>query len=181
MADSYIGEIRMFGFSWPPVNWALCLGQLVPLSQNQALYALYGDIYGGDNQTTVGLPDLQGRVPLHVGGASGRAPGLSYHQIGDRTGTYVASLLTTAMPNHTHTGYTRYATTTDNIQTDAYGFRETDPDNEIFIQPTAVTGTVDMHQDSLSITGGNVPHENRQPFLTVSFCVSQEGQFPSRN
>src|SRR2546429_8687319 len=101
MADPFVAEIRIFPFNFAPKGWAWCDGQLLPLSQNTALFSLLGTFYGGDGKSTFGLPDLQGSVPLHVGGNQPR-PGLSTHDLGQIRGTHTVTLLTTEPPSHTH-------------------------------------------------------------------------------
>ena len=172
MATPFLGEIRMVGFNFAPVGWAFCAGQLLAISQNDALYALVGTIYGGDGVTTFGLPDLRGRLPIN----QGQGPGLSNYVIGQSAGTESVTLLSTQMPSHSHlvnaaSGGARNANPVGNLlgsgEADLYTH---DGANAVALAPNVIVPS-----------GGNQPHENMQPFLCINFIIALEGVFPSRN
>ncbi|MCU0496012.1 MAG: tail fiber protein [Anaerolineae bacterium] len=167
MSEQFLGEIRIMSFGLAPKGWALCNGQLLPINQNQALFALLGTTYGGNGQTNFALPDLRSRVPLHFGNG---------FTLGQSGGQEAHTLTLSEMPAHNHfvmfstqVGTTPNATTTSipaRAGTNAYG-------------PLQSAGT--MNPQALGTIGGNQPHENRQPFLTLSFCIALQGIFPSRS
>jgi microcystin-dependent protein len=167
MSQPYIGEIRLFGGSFNPAGWAKCNGQLVPISENDALFILLGTIYGGDGQETFALPNMQSRVPLHMGNG---------FTIGQTGGAESVTLTTNTMPSHTH-----------DVKCNANGSTNTaDPANAIWNQSDvtqystgAVTGQ--MFSPNLDTAGGNQPHENLQPYLCVTFIISLFGIFPQAN
>jgi microcystin-dependent protein len=177
MSDQYLGEIRMFGGTFAPRGWALCAGQLLSISQNQALFAVLGTTYGGDGVQTFGLPDLRGRVPVH----QGQGPGLSSYTIGEVIGKETNQLTSNQMPAHTH------MVRCDNNAAHATLY---DPTNNY---PSAQSGQAsglpffsnaknqNMAQRTLSISGGNQPFEVLQPLLCMTFIIAIEGIFPSRN
>jgi len=169
MADPFVAEIRMFGFNFAPKGWAFCNGQLLPLSQNTALFSLLGTFYGGDGKSTFALPDLQGSVPIH----SGQGQGLSEYFLGQQGGTEFVTLLQSEMPIHTHI-----------FQASEEVVNESTPANFFFgagetryAPPAAVT---QMAPQALSIAGGSLPHNNLMPYLVVNFCIAMQGVFPAR-
>lgn len=160
----------MFGFSFAPRSWAFCDGQLIQISQNSALFSLLGTTYGGDGRTTFALPDLRSRVPIH----KGQGPGLSPYSLGQRSGFETVTLTTAQIPPHNHL----QACSSDdpNAGSPAGNF------------PAAVSPPIyssganaAMANTALGNTGGGQPHENRQPFLVINFCICLQGLFPSRN
>jgi microcystin-dependent protein len=161
MSDPFIGEIRMFGGNFAPRGWALCDGQLLAISNNQALFSILGTTYGGDGRTTFGLPDLRGRFALH----SGTGPGLSSRRLGDDGGAEQVTLSETEMPGHTH-GAT-VAGSGQTIRTLRFFGQET-------TVPEQTTG-------STGPAGGDQPHDNMPPFQAVNFIIALQGIFPSRN
>jgi microcystin-dependent protein len=166
MASPFIGEIRLFGFHFQPVGWAFCRGQLLSIAQNTALFALLGTTYGGNGTTTFGLPNLQGRVAVGFG----NGPGLSPVDLGEMAGAETVTLTSPQLPSHSHTmtGATGAATT--NRPTGAFsgaGNLYSTTDN-VAMGPTGATG-------------GSQPHENRQPYLGLNYCIALQGIFPSRN
>ena len=171
MAAPFIGEIRMFAGNFAPQGWAFCDGQLLLISQYDALFSLFGTAYGGDGRTTFGLPDLRGRVPIHWGSG----PGLSPRQWGERAGSESVSVNVNQLPQHSHTLH-------------AVGERagRGDP-SSVFsaAQATAAFGPpenlVPMATDTISSVGGSQAHPNVQPFLVIHFIVSLFGIYPSRN
>jgi microcystin-dependent protein len=167
--DPFVAEIRMFPFNFAPVGWAFCNGQLLPLSQNTALFSLVGTVYGGNGQTTFALPDLQGSVPMHPG----QGPGLSLHDLGESGGTEKVTLLQSEIPAHNHTlsGTTLSAlsnNTAANLPARAN------------LYSTNINNPVQMSPNALALSGGNVPHNNMMPYLTVNFCIAMQGVFPPR-
>jgi microcystin-dependent protein len=173
MSDPYIGEIRMFGGSFAPAGWAMCQGQLMAISQNDTLFNLIGTTYGGNGQDTFGLPDLQGRVPLH----QGQGPGITQnYTIGEAAGVESVTLTAQTTPTHNHAfiGQTGFG-------------QNTQPQNGVFssiatgkLYVSSQPGT-SLAANALSLVGGNQPHENMQPYLAVSFIISLFGIFPTQN
>ena len=168
MSDPYIGEIRMFGGTFAPAGWAFCDGQLLPISENDALFTLIGTTYGGDGQETFALPDLQGRVPVHQGNG---------FVLGQKAGVESVTLTTQQLPIHTHAF----------LASQDQGATTNPPSNVVasipgggsaYIQDQAA---VAMNQQSLMPQGGSQPHENVQPFLCISFIISLFGIFPQQN
>jgi microcystin-dependent protein len=170
--DPFVAEIRIFPFNFAPKGWAFCDGQVMPLSQNTALFSLLGTTYGGDGKSTFALPDLQGSAPMHPG----QGPGLSLHDLGEVGGSETVTLLESEMPAHSHT--------TQASQADA---TERTPDGQLpatgigvgqYAAPGALTALSDH---ALSPAGGDQPHNNMQPYLTLSFCIALQGVFPPRS
>lgn len=177
MADPYIGEIRMFAGNYAPMGWALCDGQTMPIQQYTALFAILGTTYGGNGQTTFGLPDLRGRIPMHMG----TGPGLTPRPIGQSSGAEKITLTANQMPAHNHlVNADGQQGTVDNPEgvVPAAGV---DPatTNPVFLYGTAMNKT--MSPQMISQAGGNQPHDNVQPFLCVNFIIALEGEFPPRN
>jgi microcystin-dependent protein len=170
--DPFVGEIRMFGFSFAPQGWALCNGQLLPIAQNQALFSLLGTTYGGNGTTTFALPDLRSRVPVH----QGQGPGLSPYAAGQAGGTETVTLAAADMPQHTHpVQASSSAATSDNpagraLARSASHIYHSEPG------PHAV-----MNANMLGEAGGSQPHDNIQPYLAVTFCIALTGIFPAQN
>jgi microcystin-dependent protein len=172
MSEPFLGEIRMVGFNFAPRGWAICAGQLVSIAQNSAVFALLGTTYGGDGVTTFALPDLRGRLPIHMG----TGPGLSNYQIGQQSGAEGVTLLTSQLPMHTHQlNATKDGTRTGSPNGALLGSGEADLYNHDFAN-TAV-----MSPGTLGQAGGNQPHENMHPFLCINFVIALEGIFPSRS
>jgi len=175
MSDHFVAEIRLFGFAFAPSGWALCNGQLLPISQNTALFSLLGTVYGGDGRSTFGLPDLRGCVPLHVG-ASQPGPGLGTYLLGERGGSEVVALLESEMPAHSHL---LRAATLDPADANI-------PSASASLAPstggTLYQSTADVHlaPQALAPAGGSTPHNNMQPYLTVNFCIALQGTYPPR-
>ncbi|MCB1860777.1 MAG: phage tail protein [Gammaproteobacteria bacterium] len=182
MASPFIAEIVMFGGNFAPRSWAFCDGQLLAISQNQALFSLLGTTYGGDGRTTFALPDLRGRLPMHPGSGSG----LSNRRLGEKGGVENVTLNTTEVPSHTHT-----AVSTANAVTPAGN--SNDAVNNFWADDAGVaSGTyhsgpanVSMNAAAVSTTvanaGGNQAHTNVQPFQCVNFIIALQGIYPSRN
>ena len=171
--DPYVAEIRMFAGNYAPTGWAECNGQLLPISQNTALFSLLGTTYGGDGKSTFALPNLQSRIPLHTGGGPG--PGLSERFLGEEPGVESVTLLQSEIAMHTHTvSGSSNDTNAQSPQNAAPGANESTP-------LYRVDQNTNMHPTALAIAGGSLPHNNRQPYLTVTFIISLGGIFPPRN
>ncbi len=172
MADPFVAEIRIFPFNFAPKGWAWCDGQLLPLSQNTALFSLLGTTYGGNGTSNFALPDLQGRVPMHPG----QGPGLSLHDLGESAGDPTVTLLESEIPAHSHT------MGADTI--DAGDTNVPNPNASLALssggavyQPTPDT---QLAPDTVTVTGGDQPHNNMQPYLTFYFAIALQGVFPPR-
>ena len=170
MSDPFVGEIRMFAGNFAPRGYAMCDGQLLAVSQNDALFSLFGTIYGGDGRTTFGLPDLRGSIPIHVGSG----PGLSPRQIGSKGGSETETLSVANLPSHEHS---QQATSQDANTDDPSGALPAKAAGATYTSPDG--NEVDMQASAL--TGEGQPHPNVQPFLCVLFIVALVGIYPSRN
>lgn len=159
----------MVGFNFAPRGWAECNGQLLPISQNTALFALLGTTYGGDGRVTFALPDLRGRVPLH----QGNGPGLSPRTLGESTGTESVALTVNQLPSHTHT-LKGSATRQDTNRVAGAALSNSG-------YYSTQTPAADMHPAAVATTGAGQPHDNVQPVLCVNFVIAVEGIFPSRS
>jgi len=176
MSEPFIAEIRIFGFDFPPRNHALCDGQLLPISQNTALFSLVGTTYGGDGRTTFGLPDLRGRLAAHAGGGSA-GPGLTDVRLGQKDGVEAVSLGAAQIPSHSHPMNASTQAGTTNLVAGQVASRS-DPSTRFY---GAASNLVDTNPAAVTPTGGGQPHENLQPALAVSYCIALLGIFPSRN
>jgi microcystin-dependent protein len=172
MSEPFVGEIRMFAGTFAPRGWAFCDGQLLAVSQNDALFSLLGTIYGGDGRTTFGLPDLRGRLPIHAG----QGPGLSNRRLGSKLGSEKETLTVNQIPSHTH-AYT--GTDNDAARTSPDGSFPARAVGDVYKAGTAVR--VNMNSGSLSGTGGSQSHTNLMPFLCISFIIALFGIYPSRH
>ena len=175
MADPFVAEIRIFPFNFAPKGWAWCDGQLLPLSQNTALFSLLGTTYGGNGKSNFSLPDLQGRAPMHPGQGSG----LSQHFLGETGGSENVTLLESEIPNHSHTlrGSVEDATQ----GTLAPGVSLSTSTGGALYNSTTNANLVQMSPQALSPAGGSAPHNNMQPYLTFYFCIALQGVFPPRS
>lgn len=176
MTDPFLGEIQMFGFPFAPYRWAACTGQLLPIQQNTALFALLGVNYGGDGRVTFGLPNLQGNAAACQGQSAGGNP----RTLGETFGSAQVSLQLNEMPSHTH-AMNVYA------QRDPAKLHGTPAQGDAVTIPTTTSPFADITPSNASFaptmvmpTGSSQPHENRQPYLTVNFCIALSGVFPSR-
>jgi microcystin-dependent protein len=165
MAEPFLSEIRIFSFSFAPKSWALCNGQLLPINQNQALFSLLGTTYGGNGQTTFALPNLQGRAPIHMG------QGLT---LGESAGTNSETINLQTMPQHLH--FAQGTTNSNGNVASAGGALLATLGSTVYAPPADL---VALDPSSVSNVGGSQPHENRQPFLVLSFCIALVGIFPS--
>lgn len=178
MSEAYIGEIRCFGFNFAPINWALCNGQLLSITQNTALFSILGTTYGGNGTTNFALPNLQGQIPMHWG----NAPGLPTTVIGETLGQANVTLTTQQIPAHTHTAT---AAALGNISeetavpTNTSFLSDSEAGDRPYI-PTPSSVTAQFSPKAVSIMGNSLPHDNMQPYLTLNFCISLTGIFPSR-
>jgi microcystin-dependent protein len=171
MGVPYVGEIRMFAGNFPPNGWAFCWGQLMAISENDTLYNLIGTTYGGDGQTTFGLPDLRGRVPIH----QGQGPGITQnYSIGELGGVEEVTLTQQQLPNHTHT---LVASSDPGNATTPTGNVLANPLNTFPYFPS--TASLQLNAQSLTPAGGSQPHTNMMPFLAISFIISLFGIYPS--
>ncbi|SDR72683.1 phage tail protein [Microterricola viridarii] len=165
MAEPFLSEIRLFSFGFPPKGWAFCDGQLLPINQNQGLFSLLGTTYGGNGQTTFGLPDMRGRSPLHVG---------SGHTLGERGGEQAHTLTLAEMPAHRHA--VNVATLPGQLSP-AAGIPAA-PGKPVFAAPSRLQS---MAPSMVANTGGSQAHQNISPYLTLNFCIALTGIFPSQN
>ena len=173
MSEPFIAEIKIFAGNFAPRGWAFCNGQLLPISQNTALFSLIGTIYGGDGRTTTALPNLQGRAPMHPG----NGPGLSNRNLGQKGGVETVTLTENQMPAHDHnfrattspaTSHTPTTTASLARSSGGFAYNTETPD-----QP--------LNEDALNETGGTQPHNNLQPFMTLNYIIALVGIYPTRN
>jgi microcystin-dependent protein len=173
MANPFVAEIRIFPFFFAPTGWALCNGQLMPISQNTALFSLLGTTYGGDGKVTFALPDMQGNAPMHPG----QGPGLSLHDLGETGGVQFVSLLESEIPAHSHGLLSLGA---QGNRTNPIGNSIARPPSGTPFTPPAGAPVVNMNGVVISPAGGSQPHNNMQPYLTLNFCIALQGVFPAR-
>ena len=166
MSEPFLSEIKIMSFGFPPKGWAFCDGQLLPINQNQALFSLLGTTYGGDGRINFGLPNLQGRVPMHMGNG---------HVLGERGGEEDHTLLISEIPTHTHTAQA----SSDNGSTVVPG--TTVALGAVSNMYGGAATLTSMQPATVANIGGNQPHINMQPFLVLSFCIALQGIFPSRS
>jgi microcystin-dependent protein len=171
MTEPYLAEIRMFAGNFAPSGWAFCNGQLLPIDQNQAIFALIGTFYGGNGTTTFALPDFQGRVPIHMG----QGAGLSSYDVGQAGGGETVTLSTAQIPSHNHGVAVNPSNGTRSSPVGNV------PATTLGEDYTTATTELRMNADMITKTGSGEPHPNIQPYLAVSFIIALEGIFPSRN
>lgn len=172
MSDPFVAEVRIFGFNFAPRGWAFCDGQLLPLSQNTALFSLLGTTYGGNGKSNFALPNIQGNAVMHPG----QGPGLSLHDLGETGGSETVTLLESEIPSHSH-----------QLRADVLDIADT---NQVSVNASlALSGGGTLYQaaantqlsdQALVPAGGDVPHNNMQPYLTLNFCIALQGVFPPR-
>lgn len=170
MSEPFLAEVRMFGFDFAPRGWAFLDGQILPINQNQSLYALLGTEYGGDGITTFALPDLRGRTPIHEGSGYG---------LGSKSGEEVVTLSESQIPNHTHAAMAAATPADSNSPVDHVLAAEVIPDTAYRV-PEAANITA-LRAETVTNAGGGQAHDNMQPYLTLNFCIAMQGVFPSRN
>ena len=171
MGQPYVGEIRMVGFSFAPVGWAFCSGQLMSISENDTLFNLIGTTYGGDGQSTFALPNLQSRIPIHAG----QGPGLSNRVLGDIAGTESVTLTTQQIPAHNHPA-----------EAQSGAGNQSSPSNGVWAASGqsvygSGAGSLGMKSTLIGGSGGNQPHDNMMPFLVINFIISLYGIYPTQN
>jgi microcystin-dependent protein len=180
MSQPYTGEIRCFGFTFAPASWAFCNGQLMDISQNEALYTIIGTTYGGDGVNTFGLPNLQGRIPMHWG----NGPGGFNTVIGQVQGQTTVTLTTNQMPAHAH------VITADQVGSGGVPEKSATPNPNAFLGPSNPDGAfatapgsiaANFASNAIGSAGGSQPHDNMQPYLAVNFCICLFGIYPSQN
>ena len=171
MADPFVAEIRIFGFNFAPKGWAMCNGQLLPLSQNTALFSLLGTTYGGDGKSTFALPDLEGSSPMHPGAGAG----LTLRDLGEIGGSEFVTLLESEIPNHTHT-----LSGSNNLGDSPLPTQNSLARYANAYQTNTSANLVAMSPQALAPAGGSLPHNNMQPYLTFNFCIALQGVFPPR-
>jgi len=173
MADPFVAEIRVVGFNFAPKGWAFCNGQILPISQNTALFALLGTMYGGDGKSTFALPDIEGQTVLGVG----QSPGTSEYFEGQQSGSQYVSLLTSEMPIHNHG---------TKVSIDEAQFQAPQPDRCFagstpgYAWQTSSSPVVTMNPSTIAISGGSLPHNNMQPYLVLNYVIALQGIFPQR-
>jgi microcystin-dependent protein len=179
MADPFVAEIRIFAFNFAPTGWALCNGQLLPISQNTALFSLLGTTYGGDGKSTFALPDLTGCVPIHAG----QGNGLSLYDLGQMGGAESVTLLTSEMPAHTHLLQANASdSTTNNPANASYSRGKWSFQGNGGAVATYTSSAADktMNLQAIGMAGSSFPHNNIMPYLVLNFCIAMQGVFPAR-
>ena len=174
MADQFLGEIRAVGFNFAPLGWALCNGQILPISQNTALFSLLGTFYGGDGRTNFALPNLQGSAPMDRGNGQGLTPRAN----GESGGSTSVTLLTTEMPAHNHVAANGAASNSNTPATNVVFGGGGRGKVAAFGQPSASAAL--MSAQAVAPTGGGQPHNNMPPYLTLNFIIALQGIFPAR-
>ena len=172
MSEPYVGEIRMFAGNFAPRGWAFCDGQLLAVSQNDALFSLLGTIYGGDGRTTFGLPDLRGRIPIHAG----HGPGLSERRLGAKGGEEKVTLTVNQMPSHGHPFQASTGPGVSNAPND--NLPANSPSVDLWIEDIQ---SANLSGQAVSNVGGSRSHTNLMPFLCVNFIIALFGIYPSRH
>jgi microcystin-dependent protein len=176
VSDQFVAEIRIFAGNFAPTGWAFCNGQLMPISQNTALFSLLGTNYGGDGKSTFGLPNLQGAAPVH----QGQGPGLTQYLVGESGGTAAVTLLQTEMPAHSHAAEAVSAADGNQVS----------PVNHVWSKARygrqgapmyTTTGAQAMSPGAIGAVGSNLPHNNLMPYLTLNFIIALQGIFPPRS
>ena len=173
MSEPFIAEIRIFASNFAPRGWAFCNGQLLPISQNSALFSLIGTTYGGDGRTTTALPNLEGRAPMHPG----RGPGLTTRRLGERTGLETATLSESQIPAHNHDAQGSENAAVSGTPADNYVARGGGRGVNSYVETTDNIGA----SKQLTSMGGGQAHNNMQPFLAINFIIALQGLYPSRS
>ena len=175
MADPFVAEIRIFPFNFAPKGWAWCDGQLLPLSQNTALFSLLGTTYGGDGKSNFALPNLQGRAPMHPG----QGPGLSLHDLGERGGSETVTLLESEIPAHSHTLNASLQPGEDSAPNPGEALARST--GALLYQSVTNSDLVPLADTALAPVGGDQPHNNLMPYLACYFAIALQGVFPPRS
>lgn len=177
MSDPFLGQVIAVGFTFAPVGWAFCNGQLLSIAQNDALYNLLGTTYGGDGVTTFGLPDLRGRVPLN----QGTGPGLSSYVLGQSAGVETVTLASGNLPKHTHTAGTAKSPGTTNVPSASTVLSDEGPGTPVITTYTAFANQQPLVGTTIGPAGSTLPHENRPPLLAINFVIALQGIYPSQS
>jgi microcystin-dependent protein len=178
MSDQFVAEIRIFPFNFAPTGWAFCDGQLMPISQNTALFSLLGTTYGGDGKSTFALPGLQGNAPMQPG----QGQGLSLRDLGEQSGTESITLLQSEIPVHNHSMMASVINATDLNPTGINGPNALarSVNGSFYTADANAANNAQLSPFALAPTGGSLPHNNMQPYLTLNFCIALQGIFPPR-
>jgi microcystin-dependent protein len=172
MSNPFLAEVRIFPFNFAPRGWAFCDGQILPLSQNTALFSLLGTTYGGDGKSTFALPNMQGNAPMHPG----QGPGLSLHDLGETGGSDTVTLLESEMPSHPHSLMCQpQVEANKSAPSPATSYSRTNSGT-----PYQASNNVAMASNAIAPAGGDQPHNNLMPYLTLNFCIALQGVFPPR-
>jgi len=169
MSEPFLSEIKIMSFNFPPKGWALCNGQFLPINQNQALFALLGTTYGGNGQTTFALPNLRGRVPIHMGNG---------HTLGEAAGSTAVTVNIQQLPTHIHLVQASTAIGTMDLPPGGAMLAQSSGQ---FLYGPAAGNLTQMAPNSVSSVGGSQPHNNMEPYLVLNFCIALQGIFPSQN
>jgi microcystin-dependent protein len=172
--DPFVAEIRIFPFNFAPKGWAFCDGQILPLSQNTALFSLLGTTYGGDGKSNFALPKMQGSAPMHPG----QGPGLSLHDLGETGGSDTVSLLESEIPSHSH-GVGAQTVPLSAVASPANATLSRPASGNLYFDSSSPT-IVQMSDNALAPAGGDQPHNNLMPYLTLNFCIAMQGVYPPR-
>jgi microcystin-dependent protein len=180
MAEPFVAQITMFGFNFPPKGWAFCQGQLLPISQNTALFSLIGTFYGGDGKSTFALPNIEGRACV----SQGQGPGLSAYVMGEEEGAETHTLIGGEMPQHNHglmatTNNGTVLASSGNQLSKAFGGGKQGSFTGNYLSTNAPNAA--MSQLAITTSGGSQPHNNMQPYLTLNFCIALQGVYPPRS
>jgi len=171
MSNPFLAEIRAFPFNFPPKGWAFCDGQLLPISQNTALFSLLGTTYGGDGKSNFALPNMQGNITMHPG----QGPGLSLHDLGETGGSDTVTVLESEIPSHSH------SLKGDNLNgPDSAGPGGAAVSSPASIYSNATTPIANFSDNAIAPAGGDQPHNNLMPYLTLNFCIAMQGVYPPR-
>jgi len=176
MSNPFLAEIRIFTAGFAPKGWAQCDGQLMPISQNTALFSLLGTTYGGDGKSNFALPNLQGSAPMQAG----QGPGLTLRDLGETAGEQTVTLLQTEMPAHSHGALGATGSTSASPVGNAWASGGKLGGGNVYT-PSVPANNVQMNPFALSIAGGSQPHNNMQPFLGLNFIIALQGVFPARS
>jgi microcystin-dependent protein len=174
MADPFVAEIRIFPFNFAPKGWAFCDGQLLAISQNTALFSLLGTTYGGDGKSNFALPNMQGNAPMHPG----QGPGLSLHDLGETGGSETVTILESEMASHSHSVNADANPALLKLPANTNTLARSQNDNAY--QSVVNQNIVQMNPSVIGPAGGDQPHNNMQPYLTLNFCIALQGVYPPR-